>query len=87
VRASWLLPFRPLQAGQLVAGSACCGGDAGQESGQPRGADPQRQAVVELCRRGSEGQGDVAAEAVLPPQAGGEEQAIYGERIGVSLPV
>ena len=31
--------------------------------------------------------GDVAAEAVLPPQAGGEEQAIHGARISVTLPV
>ena len=79
--------FGPLQAGQLVAGGAGCGGDAGQEPGQPFGADPQRQAVVELRRRGLEGQGDVAAEAVLPQQAGGEEQPVHGERIDVSLPV
>ena len=42
---------------------------------------------MELGRRGPEGQGDVAAEAVLPPEAGGEEHPVHGERIGVALPV
>ena len=76
-----------LQAGQFFAGGAGSGGDAGEEAGQPCGANPQGEAVMELDRCRPEGQGDVAAEAVVPPEAGGEEQPVHGERIGVALPV
>ena len=79
--------FGPLQAGQFLAGGAGRGGDAGEKAGQPCGADPQGETVVELDRRGPEGEGDVAAEAGIPPEAGGEEHPVRGERIGVALPV
>ena len=42
---------------------------------------------MKLDRGRPEGQGNVAAEAVLPPEAGGEEQPVHGERVGVALPV
>ena len=43
--------------------------------------------MVELDRRGPEGQGNIPAEAGVPPEAGGEEQPVRGEGIGVALPV
>ena len=42
---------------------------------------------MELGRRRPEGERDVAAEAGFPPEAGGEEQPVAGERIGMTLPV
>ena len=79
--------LRPLQAGQFFTGGAGRGGDAGEEAGQPFGADPQGEAVMELDRRRPEGEGEVPAEAGIPPDAGGEDQPVRGERIGVALPV
>ena len=42
---------------------------------------------MELGRRRPEGQGDVAALAVIPSGAGGEEHPVHREGIGVALPV
>ena len=50
-------------------------------------ADPQGEAMVKLGWCGPEGQGNVAAEAAAPPEAGGEEHAVHGERICAGLPV
>jgi hypothetical protein len=76
-----------LQTGQFLADGAGCSRDTGEKAGQPFGANPQGEAVMKLDRGRPERQGNVAAEAVLPPETGGEEQSVHGERIGVALPV
>jgi hypothetical protein len=53
---------------------AASGGDAGPEPSQPCGSDLEGEPVMELRRRGPKGDGNVTAEAVFAPEAGGEEQ-------------
>jgi hypothetical protein len=71
-----------LQTGQFLADGAGCSRDTGEKAGQPFGVNPQGEAVMKLDRCRPEGQGNVAAEAVLPPEAGAEEQPVGGWRAG-----
>ena len=68
-----LRALAPASRASSSRAGACRRGDTGEETADTVNADPQGQAMVKLGRRGPEGQGDIAAEAIAPPEAGGEE--------------
>lgn len=59
---------------------------AGARPGQPFGAGPEREAMNELRRGRSEELGMSATEAATVSDAGGDEQSVRRERLGLMPP-